>query len=655
VHSHKYLRLLTSTFLTLTSLASGAPSDPQDTTSSLDDLLSIPVSTASRYAQLTREAPASVTLITSEEIDRLGFRTLAEAVSFVRGFYFSYDRDYTYLGVRGFSRPTDYNNRILLLLNGHPMNENVFESALIGTEFGIDIGLVDRIEVVRGPGSALYGSEAMFAVLNVITREGQNVGGVSAAVEAGSNRLVKGTILGGTRTASGIDLVASGNWFGIGGPDLYFPEYDTPEDNNGIARRKDWDRGFGVASIVSTGGWTFQGTLSERSKGIPTGAFSSLFNDDRTNTTDQRWSLDAAYHHDLGVAARLSTKLTFDDYTYEGGTAYSDMLMMDGSKGGWLCGEVNLQWDTHTFNRLDVGISFTKTYKADYRAWTEEGTQFYRDVPYDLGSIYLQNTTQLLSNLSLSVAARVDHHSAVGWMLSPRLALIYNPWETGTIKLLYGQAFRAPTVYEMYYGDDITQRANPGLKHERGQTGEIAVEQRLSHDLALYASAYQFRIEDLIDIVLEPGDSLYQYRNISEAKANGIELELVARFPSGIAAGTSAALQSATDVNNGGRLTNSPKMVIKVHCFVPLSEQISIACMARYESNRMTVYNTLTDAFVVADLHLRARHLLNLFDVSLLLKNLFNTRYAYPGGNEHLEPEIFQDRRTYSIRVGVSF
>jgi outer membrane receptor for ferrienterochelin and colicins len=639
----------------MASLAPAFPVDPQDSTSSLDDLLEIPVSTASRYAQMAREAPASVTLLPSEEIERLGFRTLAEAISFVRGFYLSNDRNYSYIGVRGFSRPTDYNNRILLMLNGHPMNEDVYESALLGTEFGIDIGLVDRIEVVRGPGSALYGSEAVFAVVNVITREGKNVSGVHASVELGSNRLARGTLLGGTSTSSGIDIVASGNWFDIGGPDLYYKEYDTPENNNGVARRMDWDKGFGVASVISTGGLRVQGTIAERTKGIPTGAYESQFNDSRSMSKDQRWSLDAAFHHPLGVAARINARVSIDGYEYEGAVVYDGMVEMDASTGRWVGGEVNLQWDTHPFNRVDLGVSVSKTHRADYRIWTVEGTEFSRDAPFDLGSAYLQNTTQLFANLSLSLAARVDHHSTVGWILTPRCALIYNPWESGTLKVLYGEAFRAPTIYEMYFEDQVSQRSNPGLRHERIQAGELGMEQRLSQAVILYASFYQFSMRNLIDIILAPGDSLRQYRNLTETRARGIEVELLAKLTGGVTAGASVAFQSARDETTGDRMTNSPMTMAKAHCIVPVGDYVTVAGVARYESSRLTVYGTSTDPFVVADLHVRANHLLGVFDASLLVKNLFNTKYAFPGGNEHLQPELVQDGRTFSVRVGVSF
>lgn len=152
----------------------------------LDSLLSIKISTAAKYEQTTREAPASVTLITSEDIERYGYHTLVDVFRHIRGFYISDDRNYSYLGTRGFSRPTDYNNRMLLLVNGHSINETIFGSAPMGTDFGIDLGSVERIEIVRGPGSALYGTGAMFTVINIMTKSGATIDGFHLSAETGS-------------------------------------------------------------------------------------------------------------------------------------------------------------------------------------------------------------------------------------------------------------------------------------------------------------------------------------------------------------------------------------------------------------------------------------------------------------------------------------
>src|SRR2546423_1922845 len=134
----------------------------------LDQLLETPISTAAKYDQQLSSVAASVSVITAEEIERYGWTTLPEALQAVRGFYITYDRTYAYIGLRGIGRPTDFNSRILILIDGHRLNNSMFGTAQ--ADLSMDLSSVEKIEIVRGPGSALYGTHAMLAVINVITK-----------------------------------------------------------------------------------------------------------------------------------------------------------------------------------------------------------------------------------------------------------------------------------------------------------------------------------------------------------------------------------------------------------------------------------------------------------------------------------------------------
>src|SRR5579863_2281793 len=153
---------------------------------SLEKLAHVKVFSASRHLEDEQRAPSSVSIITADEIRRNGWRTLADALSVLRGVYTAYDRQYVYLGIRGFMRPGDYNSRILLMVNGHRVNENIYGSAALGEEFPLDVELIDHIEVVRGPGSSLFGTNAVFGVINVITRKADGNSAIEASGESGA-------------------------------------------------------------------------------------------------------------------------------------------------------------------------------------------------------------------------------------------------------------------------------------------------------------------------------------------------------------------------------------------------------------------------------------------------------------------------------------
>ena len=159
---------------------------------SLEDLANVEVYSASKHMESASDAPASVSVVTANEIQKYGYRTLADILRSVPGFYITYDRNYSFIGVRGFGRLGDWNSRILLMVDGHRLNTNVIGQAMLGTEFPVDVNLIQRVEIARGPSSSLYGSNAFFAVINVITRKASDLKGWEFSFEPGASRPTKG-------------------------------------------------------------------------------------------------------------------------------------------------------------------------------------------------------------------------------------------------------------------------------------------------------------------------------------------------------------------------------------------------------------------------------------------------------------------------------
>jgi iron complex outermembrane receptor protein len=276
--------------------------------SALDSLLSVPVSAAARHAQGRSEAPASISVVTSEDIQRYGYRTLEDVFRTLPGFYVSNDRNYSYVGTRGFSRPTDYNNRLLLLVDGHTINDRFYGGAAVGSDFGISLDAVDRIELARGPASAVYGTGGMLAVINVVTKSAEAADGVLISAEAGNLGRHGVSMLFGQTTNSKLDITASFNWSEQNGEDIYFPEFDAPESNNGTAVGLDWERFLGGTAGLRYGSFEARGAIGSRSKGVPTAAWETNFGDPAAETWDAFGFAELTYDWQMDPSKSLKVR-----------------------------------------------------------------------------------------------------------------------------------------------------------------------------------------------------------------------------------------------------------------------------------------------------------------------------------------------------------
>ena len=229
----------------------------------LEQLMQVKVEGAALHPQSLRDAPASVTIITAEDIRKYGYRTLGEALSAVRGFYMSNDRTYETAGVRGFNLLGDYSSHLLVMVNGHNMADNIFDYMLFfGNDFPIDMNLIKQIEIVRGPSSALYGSSAIFATINIITKSPDETGPLTLTADTGTFGEKKVQMVE-TASFGGAKLLISGSVFNdTGESPLFFPQFDTPQTNNGNAIDMNGERGYHFFSTLTWRNWTVTAAFS---------------------------------------------------------------------------------------------------------------------------------------------------------------------------------------------------------------------------------------------------------------------------------------------------------------------------------------------------------------------------------------------------------
>jgi len=628
---------------------------------SLEQLAEVQLtSAASKRAQRADEAPSVITVVTADEIKRHGYRTLGDVLRTLPSFYVSYDRNYSYVGVRGFGRPGDYNTRVLLLIDGARTNDNIYDSAYVAREFPLDVDLIERVEVSRGPGSSAYGTNAVFAVVNVVTKRGRDLGGFELSAQAASFETYEARASYGRKFANGSEILASASLLDSRGQRLFFPEF-AGEAEGGFVSGGDREKARRAFASYAKGGFRLDVAHARRDKGIPTASFGTLFGDTRSRTKDT-WSLSSAsYERSFGASFDWHTRLSLGAYDYKGTYAYAGQandssLYRDTASGRWWNAETSGVWRKGRHTVLAGG-----EFQSDFR---QDQTGAYEGQLADLDSkvgrsrvgLFAQDDVELAKRLRLSLGARYDHSYAnandgsVSGRVSPRVALIAKPADRTTLKLLYGSAFRLPNEYELHY---YATQAD-GLRPETIRTFEAAVEHSLGPNLRAAASIFSNRIQDLI--TLDSSDAgMLSFRNAGRIHSRGAEIALDARFSRGVVGRLSYSFQKTRD-DAQQPLSNSPTSMLKANASVPLWKERAWASFdAQYLGSRRTLAGGRTDGFVLVNATLMTKRLKGGLEASLGVYNVFDTAYADPGSEEHVQDAIRQDGRSFAVKLGWRF
>jgi len=617
---------------------------------------------ASKYQQKASEAPSYMSIVTAEEIRSYGYRNLAEIVSSVSGVYTTYNRNYHYIGVRGFSRLGDLNTRVLLLVDGHRINDTIFQQALIGTDFPIDIDLIERVEITRGPGSCLYGTNAFFAVINVITRKGKSVNGLETSAEAGSYESYKGRLSYGKRFSHDFEMLASGSFYSSQGKDhLHYSEFDDPSTNDGIADSRDGDSSSQAFLSLSYKDFSLSAAYSTRKKEVPTAAFDSAFNED-FYTVDERAYIEAAYTAQLNRYADFFVNLYYDRYVYEGKYSYNRetedgiayiLKNRDDDLSEWFGSEVRVNLNLHEKIRLTLGSEYLYNLhqtmfnydENPYAPWLDESEK------ESSWAFFIQSEIRITENLIFSGGIRYDWYETFGDTLNPRLALIWQPLAGTALKAIYGTAFRAPDRYENYVIDDVS---SPALDPEEITTYELIWEQMFAENFRFLLSGFYYTIDGLISQV--EYEDVWTYANLDNMEAKGLEMELRGKLKNGISGLINYTWQDVRDEESDEELSNSPEHLIKAKvCFPLWKERISLSMEGNYMSDRDTARGETADEHFVFNTGLIWKNAVQGMNLSAHLYNLSDEEYADPVGEENIQDTIAQPGRTFRLKMTYAY
>ncbi len=609
------------------------------------------VTGATKRPQPLSETPSSVTIITAAEIRANGYHSVGEALRWVRGLFLTYDRNYAYLGVRGVQRPGDYNTKVLLALDGHTLNGNVFGEAYFGADLGIDMERIERIEVVRGPGSSLYGGDAVLAVVNLVTRRPRSEPGVTVSTRAGGPGEQRAFVAVASAGPGRPEWSLSGSILSARGEDLYFSEYDDPLSHFGRAVNGDREGAGALFANAAWGSWQLTAKYSDRYKRVPTGAYGTTFGDTRNRTYDGHDFVELSGTRALAPAVELQGRAYWDGARYHGYYVYgpdsATTVNVDHGDGDLVGGELRAHWSIDARNLLTLGAEGQYHHHVHLLNYDQSPYQLYLDrtVHRGVGAFYAQDELRFSRTAHLTAGARADGYSRhLPLVVSPRLDLVWNQGALTTWKLLTGTAFRLPTPYEDGYWTGYNGLPQPTLDPERVATVEAELEHHAG-PLTLTLSAYASRIRDLIDLVAVDSVGNLQFANRQTALARGIEGEVVAVGAAGTRARLAVALQRSEDQGTHAVLTNSPTWnahLVVTHA--PAERRVSVGFGVRVLSPRLTLAGNHTRAAVVADARVGADlgHDLRL---GLEAKNLADALYGDPASREHLQDQILQERR----------
>ncbi|HTQ48175.1 MAG TPA: TonB-dependent receptor [Polyangiaceae bacterium] len=641
------------------------------------------VNAASRVTENLEDAPSSVSIITGAELRAMGYPTIAEALRGVRGVYVGNDTSYDNVGVRGFSRPGDYGTRVLVLLDGQPLNDDYVGQSYFGYDGRVDLADIERIEVIRGPGSVVYGTGAFFGVINLVTRSRNAPTHTEAGLSTSGN---------GIGTARAMQQVRfspdSGVWTSVAaaygaGRDYYFKEFASDAATGGNSRGSDGLEAGTVNGRLWWKSFTLQWFLTSRKKQLPAGEFGTLLGDPRTYFQDTRGVLEARFEPKVGKNFELLSRAHLNLYQFDdflatpvdnGGNA------TESYRGQWFGVEQRVAYVIEKQLRLTLGGEYQDHFKAAQTGVAAGGvtagipiaplSYLNRDDPFGVAAAYVSGDYYPLRIVKLTAGARFDYYtnSNYGSSLNPRAAVIVKPYADGNVKLMFGKAFRAPSVYEHFYTSPTQIPGGINLKPETVYSGELEYTHHFSPTVSVIGAGFYNYITDLINLAGDgTATSPNQYQNVTNpVESAGAEIELRREWRDGWMASAQYSYQRSRYLDNDGSLRdvpNSPQHLASVKAAAPLLGRV-LMLMSRlsveggvYDRNDKATDppQIQTNPFFVWDVVLSGE--IEKYNVryNLGVYNATNSQYSLPVSPEFTQDLILQSGRTLLAQGSVSF
>jgi outer membrane receptor for ferrienterochelin and colicins len=706
---NKVKKLLLSTIFALSS-AHARSGDIQDYRNiSLEELSKVQISIATGNSTSLAKIPATASIIYASDIENMGATTLNDVLERIPGLHItlsSLSRLDSVYSTRGLQ--SGFNAEFLLMING-----TLVKNAIQGGRpvlFRFPVHTIERIEIIRGPGSAVYGADAYSGILNIITKDGSAIEKPAMGASYGSFN------------SSQVWFEASTAW------DEYiatfnFTHLQTDGDANRVISddlQSAFDRIFGThASLAGgslatryeiydtrisiTGKQTQINLWNWKSADAGLGAGGAQALDPNGHTDDDVYMADINYHFEEyidGLDNSIKASHMFlHQYTkfnllpnganvpigHDGNLNFSNpvgmVLFTEGligiPFGDSIDDEIEFTstysgFDSHRI-RFSTGfgrLTFKSGEKKNFGPGVIDGTKsvingdltdvtntqfvFLQTNTRHLSFISIQDEYQISNDLILTSGVRFDRYSDFGSTINPRLALVWNSSEKLTTKLLYGSAFRAPSFSELYYQNNPVTVGNRNVKPEKLKSVELAFSYLFTKNLKANVTLFNYSAIDMIEFVPDSNGASKTAQNAKSQDGHGIEAELSYKPSNQFSLNASISNQHSTD-DLGNRIPDAPESQIKINMTWNIDKNYYLNTDLYRVMGRSRDVNDLRSPladYTWINANFRIAEIFNGFDVNLAIKNLSNVKAYEPSSGQIVEDYPLEGR---SFWVGFKY
>lgn len=548
---------------------------------------------------------------------------------------------------------------------------------------GMPVKAIERIEVIRGPGSALYGADAYSGVINITTKnhetvDSQTVGGRLGSFDTRGGWLEAGHEIGDIGTSVVLEYQTTDGW------------------RESVKRdaQTNFDEMFGTSASLAPGPvntsvdqldvrfqidderWTFRAGLQDRSN-IGTGPGIAQALDPKGKYASRRLNVDSSYRwSDLAEGLDLEARLSYFNITQEpennivlyppgafGGNFPNGLIGSPGYKEHQVRFDLSAVYRGIQNHRIHTGtgtlwadlydVTERKNFNSDFSP--KGGIVDVSDIPGEVWMpeegrtsyyVFMQDEWQFAQNWQLVSGIRLDDYSDFGSTINPRAALIWATTDSITTKFLYGRAFRAPSLNELYVENNPVTAGNKELDAESIDTFEVALTHQLNARFVYGVNLFYYEIDDLITAVAVTGPVSQEYRNSGERKGHGGEFELTYSPTDELKLSANYAYQKSTDKRNGNDVGEAPNHQFYSRLDWDVTSHWSFVTQVNWvgEQKRVASDNrSPVDDYATVDLTLRAVDIFPDWAFSVVIRNVFDQDVRDPSPFADPVPEMPDD------------